>query len=104
MLPTQSHGLFPTSPAETFVTCFDTTATCSAWDEVQVDSKLGDAGDTIIKQGDADRSLFKFYIVEEGTVEAYVTEDGEEILMSHLSAGPSMDHLWLRVCKNCDPR
>lgn len=45
------------------------------------------SGDTIIKEGDADRSLFRFYIVEEGEARAYVLEDGEEVLMSHLGPG-----------------
>lgn len=45
------------------------------------------AGDTIIKEGDADRSLFKFYIIEEGEARAYVLEEGEEVLMSHLGPG-----------------
>lgn len=44
-------------------------------------------GDIIIKEGDADRNLFKFYIVEEGEARAYVREDGEDVLMSHLRAG-----------------
>lgn len=44
-------------------------------------------GDTIIKEGDDDRSLFKFYIVEEGEARAYVHEDGEDVLMSHLHPG-----------------
>lgn len=44
-------------------------------------------GDTIIKEGDNDRALFKFYIVEEGEARAYVHEDGEDVLMSHLRAG-----------------
>lgn len=44
-------------------------------------------GDIIIKEGDADRNLFKFYIVEEGEARAYVHEDGEDVLMSHLRAG-----------------
>lgn len=44
-------------------------------------------GDTIIQEGDADRSLFKFYIVETGQVRAYVLQDGEEVLMSHLGPG-----------------
>lgn len=44
-------------------------------------------GDTIIKEGDDDRSLFKFYIVEEGEARAYVQEDGEDVLMSHLHPG-----------------
>ena len=44
-------------------------------------------GDIIIKEGDADRNLFKFYIVEEGEARAYVHEDGEDVLMSHLRPG-----------------
>lgn len=47
----------------------------------------GTEGDTIIKEGDADRALFKFYIVEEGEARAYVHEDGEDVLMSHLRPG-----------------
>lgn len=45
------------------------------------------SGDTIIRQGDDDRSLFKFYIVEDGEARAYVMEEGEDVLMSHLGPG-----------------
>ncbi|CAM9327250.1 unnamed protein product [Laminaria digitata] len=44
-------------------------------------------GDTIIQEGESDRSQFKFYIVETGEARAYVLQDGEEVLMSHLGPG-----------------
>lgn len=31
--------------------------------------------------------MFRFYIVEEGEARAYVLEDGEDVLMSHLGPG-----------------
>ena len=46
-------------------------------------------GDTIIQEGESDRSQFKFYIVESGEARAYVMVDGEEVLMSHLGPGES---------------
>ncbi|CAM9372243.1 unnamed protein product [Ectocarpus sp. 8 AP-2014] len=58
-------------------------------------------GDTIIKEGDDDRSLFKFYIVEEGEARAYVNEDGEEVLMSHLHPG---DHFGEKALVEKTPR
>ncbi|CAB1111429.1 unnamed protein product [Ectocarpus sp. CCAP 1310/34] len=59
------------------------------------------AGDTIIKEGDDDRSLFKFYIVEEGEARAYVHEDGEDVLMSHLHPG---DHFGEKALVEKTPR
>lgn len=50
-------------------------------------------GDTIIKEGDEDRALFKFYIVEEGEARAYVHEDGDDVLMSHLRPGEEIYQL-----------
>lgn len=44
-------------------------------------------GETIIQEGESDRSQFKFYIVESGEARAYVMVDGEEVLMSHLGPG-----------------
>lgn len=44
-------------------------------------------GDTIIREGDDDRSLFKFFFVEEGEARAYVLDEGESVLMSHLGPG-----------------
>ncbi|CAM9895795.1 unnamed protein product [Ascophyllum nodosum] len=44
-------------------------------------------GHTVIKEGDADRSQFKFYIIEEGEARVYVLEKGEEVLMSRLGPG-----------------
>ncbi|CAM9090499.1 unnamed protein product [Ectocarpus fasciculatus] len=58
-------------------------------------------GDTIIKEGDDDRSLFKFYIVEEGEARAYVQEDGEDVLMSHLHPG---DHFGEKALVEKTPR
>lgn len=54
-------------------------------------------GDTIIQEGDADRSLFKFYIMEEGEARAYVLEDGEDVLMSHLRPGETCTILFTNV-------
>lgn len=45
------------------------------------------AGDTIIREGDDDRAHFKFYIVEEGEARAYVSQEGEDVLMSHIGPG-----------------
>lgn len=52
------------------------------------------SGETIIQEGDADRSMFKFYIVEEGEARAYILEDGEEVLMSHLGPGTKTKHMF----------
>lgn len=57
------------------------------------------SGDTIIKEGGADRNLFKFYIIEEGEARAYVLEEGEEVLMSHLGPGG-----YWRFSLNASPR
>ncbi|CAM9237642.1 unnamed protein product [Phaeothamnion confervicola] len=57
-----------------------------------------DGGVTIIEQarrtqnerkgfGDADRETFKFYIVEEGEAHAYISKEGEQVLMSVLRPG-----------------
>ncbi|CAN0332719.1 unnamed protein product, partial [Hapterophycus canaliculatus] len=47
------------------------------------------------------RNLFKFYIVEEGEARAYVQEDGEEVLMSHLRPG---DHFGEKALVERTPR
>jgi cAMP-dependent protein kinase regulator len=46
-----------------------------------------DAGATAVAQGDADRPSFKFYIVEEGEAQAFISKDGADVLMSTLGVG-----------------